>query len=102
MEQAIVRALTKVPADRYSTAAEFAEALTSPAITPRPARPRARVIVGELTAGAAAVAAILALNVGGLRDRLWGEDPAIRIRALAVLPLESLSADRRKGTSRMA
>jgi eukaryotic-like serine/threonine-protein kinase len=97
MEQAIVRALAKVPADRYSTAAEFADALTSPAITPRPARRRTRVIVGGLTAGAAAVAAILGLNVGGLRDRLWGENPAIRIRALAVLPLESLSADSTQG-----
>jgi serine/threonine-protein kinase len=96
MEQAIVRALAKVPADRYLTAAEFADALTRP-VVPRPGRRRTRFIGAALIGGAAAMAAVLTLNAGGLRDRLWGEDPAIRIRTLAVLPLESLSADSAQG-----
>jgi eukaryotic-like serine/threonine-protein kinase len=97
MEQAVVRALAKVPADRYLTAAEFADALTRPAVAPRPGRRRTRFIGAAVIGGAAAVAAVLTLNAGGLRDRLWREHPAIRIRALAVLPLESLSADSAQG-----
>jgi eukaryotic-like serine/threonine-protein kinase len=97
MERAIVRALAKVPADRYPTAAEFADALTKPAVAPRPGRRRARFLGTALIGGAAATAAVLTLNAGGLRGRLWGEHPATRIRTLAVLPLESLSADSTQG-----
>ena len=98
MEQAIVRALAKVPADRYLTATEFAEALTKPAVAPGPGRQRTRFMGGMLIGGAAVIAAaVLAVNAGGLRDRLWGEQPTVRIRTLAVLPLESLSADSAQG-----
>jgi TolB-like protein/tRNA A-37 threonylcarbamoyl transferase component Bud32 len=97
MERAIVRALAKVPADRYPTAAEFADALTKPAVAPRPGRRRARFLGTALIGGAVATAAVLTLNAGGLRGRLWGEHPATRIRTLAVLPLESLSADSAQG-----
>jgi TolB-like protein/Flp pilus assembly protein TadD len=97
MEQAVVKALAKVPADRYLTAAEFADALTRPAVAPRPGRRRTRFTGAALVGGAAAVAAVLTLNAGGLRDRLWGEHPVTRIRTLAVLPLESLSPDSAQG-----
>jgi TolB-like protein/Flp pilus assembly protein TadD len=38
-------------------------------------------------------ALLLALNAGGLRDRLMGEGNPARIQSLAVLPLENLSGD---------
>ncbi len=41
----------------------------------------------------AALAILLALNVGGLRDRLGGAPTVPTIRSLAVLPLENLSKD---------
>ena len=42
----------------------------------------------------ALVAALVAFNVSGLRDRLRGRLNPASIRALAVLPLENLSGDR--------
>jgi len=33
------------------------------------------------------------LNIGGLRDRLWGTSPSAKIHSLAVLPLQNLSGD---------
>ena len=41
----------------------------------------------------AALALVLALNTGGMRDRLFGKGVAPRIQSLAVLPLQNLSAD---------
>ena len=40
---------------------------------------------------AAALVAILWLNASGLRDRLFGKAPRVRIESIAVLPLENLS-----------
>ena len=42
---------------------------------------------------AAALVAILWLNAGGLRDRLFGKAARVRIESIAVLPLENLSHD---------
>jgi TolB-like protein/Tfp pilus assembly protein PilF len=42
---------------------------------------------------AAVLAIVVALNVGGLRDRMLGEPSQTRIESLAVLPLENLSGD---------
>jgi TolB-like protein/DNA-binding winged helix-turn-helix (wHTH) protein/Tfp pilus assembly protein PilF len=47
------------------------------------------VLVGLL----ALPALLLGLNVGGLRERLWGNATTARIQSLAVLPLENLSGD---------
>jgi TolB-like protein/DNA-binding winged helix-turn-helix (wHTH) protein/tetratricopeptide (TPR) repeat protein len=47
------------------------------------------VLVGLL----ALPALLLGLNVGGLRERLWGNPTTARIQSLAVLPLENLSGD---------
>jgi TolB-like protein/DNA-binding winged helix-turn-helix (wHTH) protein len=38
-------------------------------------------------------AALAALNIGGVRERLLGKKTAIRIESIAVLPLENLSGD---------
>jgi serine/threonine-protein kinase len=95
---AITRALAKTPADRFATAAQFAEALADPAgehgplASAPPWRPLGRVLVVTL-----AIAVILALVVAsdpfGLRERLFGRHVPPRIESLAVMPLENLSRD---------
>ena len=47
------------------------------------------VLVGTLLLSAL----LLGLSVGGLRGRLFGEGEPVRVRSLAVLPLENLSGD---------
>ncbi|HEX2636147.1 MAG TPA: serine/threonine-protein kinase, partial [Gemmatimonadales bacterium] len=70
IEQAVLRALSKVPADRFGTAAEFAQALAAPrdtaaVSTSRPLRPgRPRTI--------ALAAAALGLSLAGY---LWWPEP---------------------------
>jgi TolB-like protein len=97
MEQAIVKALAKVPADRYASAAEFAGALQDSTAGPAPGTParsrRARLAIG----GGVALGILLLLMVG---HNLWGRHQGsprpgapVRIESLAVLPLENLSND---------
>ena len=58
------------------------------------AAPGKRLAVwGIAVAVTAALAVLLILNVGGLRDRVRGTSAAPTIRSLAVLPLENLSGD---------
>ena len=93
----IGRCLEKDPGKRYQQAGQLREALisvqagtVSPWVAWRYRLRRRRWLV--LTAGVTVLAAILmGLNVGGLRERLWGGAP--RIRSLAVLPLANLSGD---------
>ena len=95
IEWAITKALAKVPADRFATAAEFADALAHPERSPIPrAHPR-RILRAGLAAGAlgTAVALLLGFNVGGLRDRMKSVSGGGRIRSLAVAPLENLTGD---------
>jgi TolB-like protein/DNA-binding winged helix-turn-helix (wHTH) protein/Flp pilus assembly protein TadD len=66
------------------------QAVPAPAI-PSP-RPRSRMKFAWVAAALTLVAALIAFNVGGLRDRLFSR-AAPPIRSLAVLPLENLSAD---------
>ncbi len=114
VEGAILRALAKVPADRYPTTALFAEALNTPSAAtgayrratlerarpPRPPRPSRRRVV----LGAAAVVAVAALTAAaywkwGRRGRATagvgegGLDP----RHVAVLYFGDLSAERKLG-----
>jgi TolB-like protein/Tfp pilus assembly protein PilF len=44
VEQALQRALAKTPADRFSTMAEFCDALTAPVLPPTPLAPESRAI----------------------------------------------------------
>ncbi len=46
-----------------------------------------------LSALATGLVVVLAVNVGGLRDRLFGAAAGARIKRLAVLPLENLTGD---------
>ena len=83
VSQALAKALAKTPADRFSTAAEFAAALA--ASGRRAARvPRARWLVG-----AAALVAVAALG-----SLLWlrSRPPAVP-RSLLVLPFKNLTGE---------
>jgi TolB-like protein len=102
LEEIAGQALAKKPTDRYQTMAEFGTDLEAVAegLKPLRARPRllSRKIFGVRIAYIYAVlgmalAILLGLNVGGLRNRLLGRAaPAPAIR-LAVLPFENLSGD---------
>ena len=71
---ALYKALAKLPADRFHTAAQFAEALGQPGLTPTipvpavPGRAVARGIDGRV----AAALAVIALGAGAAAARLWG------------------------------
>jgi tetratricopeptide (TPR) repeat protein len=91
VEAAVERALAKVPADRYSTAAEFADALTSER-PEKPIRPRSRNRRLKLASGI--VAGALALGAGAVMLRGFGGSAVIPSAAtMAVLPLISVSPD---------
>ena len=99
LDRVILRALARVPADRFATATQFEKALTHAAAG-------GGVGAGDVAAGlrwrwwvpAGALAAILAigavLNVGGVRGRLLGRTPApAEAIKLAVLPFENRTGD---------
>jgi serine/threonine-protein kinase len=92
VEAAVERALAKLPADRFATAAQFAEALANPAsitFTPKTAAAR-RAAAGKdrrrmIQAGAALVAAAL---VGGVLASWLGPAKAARARPLVRFGIE--------------
>ena len=89
IEWAITKAMAKVPADRFTSAGEFADALAHPEHAPAPrARDRRLRYVG-LAVGVLA----LVFGLGGRRilDGVTGGPPLVR--SLAVLPLETHSGD---------
>jgi len=93
------RCLEKEPARRYQRAGEVRAALeavlSGTAVVPTPSRPLPRrwLLAAFGSVVVALLAVLLALNAGGLRDRLLGRAGAQRIQSLAVLPLENLSRD---------
>ncbi|MGH7536673.1 MAG: tetratricopeptide repeat protein, partial [Gemmatimonadales bacterium] len=95
----ILKALARVPADRFATAAQFEKALAHAAAG-------GGVGAGDIGAGlrrhwwgpAAVLAVILAigtvLNVDGVRGRLVGRTPApVKAIRMAVLPFENRTGD---------
>jgi len=83
VEQAVMKALEKVPADRFATAGQFAAALAREG---KPSRPRrARVIAVAALSALLLVAGWWRIHVAGAR--------AAPIHRLAVLPLENLTGD---------
>jgi TolB-like protein/Flp pilus assembly protein TadD len=92
-----MKAMAKVPADRYASAAQFAEALAKPDSKPLLGQRLVGMVLGGVVVGLVALASLLALDVGGLRRGLWGKAAAGRIQSLAVLPLENLSSDSAQG-----
>ncbi|HEY9506088.1 MAG TPA: protein kinase [Gemmatimonadales bacterium] len=95
LEAAVGKALAKVPADRFSTALEFKEALSrasrEPALLP-PAAGRRRLAAG-LGAFVVGAGVAVALLVGIGSDRPVTADGERPIRSLAVAPLENLTGD---------
>ena len=128
VEAVILKSLDKAPSERYQTAREFRTALETlttnafvssrsiaeqlPPRTSAPAAPsttiaitlpsKRNVLIGAGTGGAviAAIVAVLALNVGGLRSRIFGraQSPVApaptevsALPAVAVLPLVNTS-----------
>lgn len=92
LEQAVLTALAKVPADRFTTAAEFSQALTSPSLATRPIpRARPRIIRWAVPTGAA----VLLVGAVGTWLALHPRGPKILPSAsrIAVLPLAPSVAD---------
>ena len=94
IEAVIRRALAKVPADRFATAVQFAEALAQPAVTvrevvsaPRGAVRRVRRVVAGAVVGALVVIATVVSGV------LLTKSKSAAVQSLAVLPLADLSMD---------
>jgi serine/threonine-protein kinase len=85
IEWAITKALAKVPADRFPSAGEFADALTHPEHAPAPRARDRRLRYAGLAVGVLA----LVFGLGGRRilDGVTGGPPLVR--SLAVMPLES-------------
>jgi eukaryotic-like serine/threonine-protein kinase len=99
LDSIIVKCMEKDPERRYQSAKELAvdlRRLETPSAVgaARPVLPRKRprrIVVGLVSLAAAVLVLGLALNVGGLRERLFSGVP--QIQALAVLPLKNLSGD---------
>jgi TolB-like protein/Flp pilus assembly protein TadD len=92
VEQAIAKALARVPADRFASARDFARALDGKSLTMTASRrwnAPALALLALLVVGAIAIAA----DIGGVRTRVMGSLATDRIETLAVLPLENLSGD---------
>jgi serine/threonine-protein kinase len=98
LESIIIKALDKDPEHRYQSAREMRvdlERLSAPVQLVAPQQKR--ITVGRWLWAAASIAAViavlLALNVGGLLERLIGDPTQTRIDSIAVLPLDNLSGD---------
>lgn len=91
VQEAVAKALSKVPADRFVTASEFAQALTRG----RSAREVVPLAPGRMARWRlliAAAAALVALAVGSWSITRLGQ-PSPGINSLAVLPLKNLMGD---------
>jgi eukaryotic-like serine/threonine-protein kinase len=100
MTRIVHRCLEKSPQERFQSARDLAFSLresSSASVGPPSAlsqAPRSRAVLRLAPLGLVAlVAALIAANPGGLRDRLFGPSASGRIQSLAVLPLENLSRD---------
>jgi len=94
MEVALTRALARVPADRFPTAGQFAEALTRTAGTEVDAtRPAPRAARRWRRPATAALAVVLLGVAAWMGWQTTHADGTARIRSLAVLPLQNLSGD---------
>ena len=94
LETAVMRALAKAPADRFATAREFADALSSGTVAaPAPAGSSST----RSRRGLALAIGLLLVAVLGVylyrQRRPAGSGPGGAIRSIAVLPLDNYSAD---------
>jgi serine/threonine-protein kinase len=86
IEWAIGKAMAKVPADRFASAAEFANALAHPERAPVQQPGRTRKVRAAVAAGALVLLAGLGVAYAMSRG-------GPRIHSLAVLPIENLTED---------
>jgi TolB-like protein len=102
VETAVMRALAKVPTDRFASAREFADALATATggqdaaagSGQRPARMRRTAAIGLGAVGVVAIAAVAWYAVLGRRASSSGASGApTAIRSIAVLPLDNYSGD---------
>ena len=89
VEWAISKAMAKVPADRFATAADFADALAHPERARLNRAPRRGLVGAALVVGTVAVVALVSRS--GVLPALFGGPTAVR--SLAVLPVENLTGD---------
>jgi TolB-like protein/Tfp pilus assembly protein PilF len=103
LDHLIRHCLEKTPEERFQSARDLAfdlkMILTTSGI-PRPGAVAARsawraghTVATACVAAVAILGSLVALNVGGWRDRLFARPTPGRIQSLAVLPLENLSGD---------
>jgi serine/threonine-protein kinase len=102
VENAIIRAMAKLPADRFASVQDFVDALASPAITsgattvaaPAPSRPRPRQN-RQLMAGVVAGLVLIGAGTWWLavgRAALRAPTGSARLNAVAVLPFQDMAA----------
>jgi serine/threonine protein kinase/Flp pilus assembly protein TadD len=107
LEEVINKALEKDRKLRYQTAADLradlrrlgrGSSLSEPAASQRASTQRHGMLRRWLSAAAAVAAVVLAallgLNVGGLRNKMLGRTNGEEIQSIAVLPLENLSGEK--------
>ncbi len=98
VDAAITKALAKAPADRFDTAAEFAQALTAP--QPAAASPRRNTRRASTYGAGTALLLVAAISAWVIAERratkttaAGGPAAAAKRRSIAVLPFENLATD---------
>jgi tRNA A-37 threonylcarbamoyl transferase component Bud32 len=89
IEQAIGKALAKVPADRFSTGAEFVEALDEGI---RPVPPRIFPVISRRMLAAAAAIAVVAATAAGTWYAIRPTTPTLDTNRVVVFPLYDQAA----------
>src|SRR6267378_41792 len=92
IDSAVAKALAKVPADRFASAAEFAAALAEPGARSTAGRRRRRVAVAASIAGVVALASVAAVWHPWRRPSN-ATAPRADVASVAVLPFDNLTGN---------